>query len=56
MGIFKLGVDRNATLTISFIGYKKVEIKAAPILNITLESDAVLLNETVVIGYGAVKK
>lgn len=55
-GNFKLGVDRNATLTISFIGYKKVEIKAAPILNITLESDAVLLNETVVIGYGAVKK
>lgn len=30
-GNFKLGVDRNATLTISFIGYKKVEIKAAPI-------------------------
>ena len=55
-GNFKLGVDRNATLTISFIGYKKVEIKAAPILNITLESDAVLLNETVVTGYRAVKK
>ena len=35
-GNFKLGVDRNATLTISFIGYKKVEIKAAPILNLSL--------------------
>lgn len=55
-GNFKLSVERNTILTVSFIGYKTVEVKAAPMLDVTLESDAVLLSETVIIGYGAVKK
>ncbi len=55
-GNFILKVANNATLTISFIGYKTVEAKATLSMNITLQDDAVMLQEAVVIGYGTVKK
>ncbi len=55
-GNFSLSVEQGATLTISFIGYKTVTAKATPIMDITLEPDAIMLTETVVIGYGSVKK
>lgn len=55
-GNFQLEVAEGAMLSISFIGYKTIEVKAAPALNVVLEMDAVMLGETVVIGYGAVKK
>ena len=55
-GNFTLSVPRNATLVISYIGFTTQEVKAAAQLNITLKEDAKLLNETVVIGYGRVKK
>lgn len=55
-GNFTLKVANNATLTISFIGYKTVDAKATLSMNITLQDDAVMLQEAVVIGYGTVKK
>ena len=50
------------TLTFSFIGYlntvKSVDVKAGETktLNIRLREDAVLLNESVVVGYGVQRK
>lgn len=55
-GNFVLSVPQNSTLVISFIGYKPVEMKAAPSVTVTLHEDAVMLQEAVVIGYGTVKK
>ena len=55
-GNFTLTVPQGATLVISFIGYKTQEVAAAPSVMVTLQDDAELLSEVVVIGYGTVKK
>lgn len=56
-GNFSLTVAENATLVISYIGYKTQEVKATTqILRVTLVEDTELLEEVVVIGYGSVKK
>jgi len=50
--------DPNAVLVASFIGYATVEIPVAgkTTVDITLKSEALALEEVVVIGYGTVKK
>lgn len=55
-GNFNLSVPRTATLAVSFIGYRPVEVKVAPTVMVTLEDDSQLLDAVVVIGYGSVKK
>ncbi len=57
-GQFALEVAPNATLVISYIGYKTQELSVAGQTNffITMEEDAQLLQEVVAIGYGTVKK
>lgn len=55
-GNFNLSVPKTATLAVSFIGYRPVEVKAAPTVIVTLEDDSQLLDAVVVIGYGSVKK
>lgn len=45
--------QKGAKVTISFVGYKSVEISGG---NIALEPDNQMLNELVVIGYGTQKK
>ena len=55
-GNFTLSVPKGATLVVSFIGYKTQEVTAASSVGVTLQDDAELLNEVVVIGYGTVKK
>ncbi|MBR5885173.1 MAG: SusC/RagA family TonB-linked outer membrane protein, partial [Alistipes sp.] len=58
-GQYELTVkDGNAVVEISFIGYKTVQLVAssAELARVTLEEDAMGLDEVVVIGYGAVKK
>lgn len=55
-GNFELQVNPGATLTISYIGYKAVEAKAASSMAVTLQEDTELLDEVVVIGYGTVKR
>lgn len=55
-GNFTLNVPKDATLSVTFVGYKPVEVKAAPTLMITLEDDSQVLDAVVVIGYGSVKK
>lgn len=55
-GNFELQVNPGATLTISYIGYKALQVKASSNMTVTLQEDAELLEEVVVIGYGTVKR
>ncbi len=55
-GIFYLEANKGDILSVSFIGYKPLEIPASASMNIILENDTELLEEVVVIGYGQVKK
>lgn len=57
-GKFTLSAPSNATLIISYIGYKTIEIPAdgKKALNITMKEDTEMLDEVVVVGYGTQKK
>ncbi|MDE6778258.1 MAG: SusC/RagA family TonB-linked outer membrane protein, partial [Alistipes sp.] len=58
-GEYTLGVsDANAIVSVSYMGYKTVELAASSTLlrNLRLEEDLMSLDEVVVIGYGGVKK
>ena len=57
-GVFKLTVSENAVLQISYIGYQTQEVKVSgkTTLDITLREDTEMLEEVVVVGYGAQKK
>ncbi|MBQ6186911.1 MAG: TonB-dependent receptor [Prevotella sp.] len=51
-GNFSLAVDNGAKLEISAIGYKTVQATAQNGMNVTLEEDALLLDEVVALGFG----
>ncbi len=57
-GNFSLMVPANATLTVSFIGYKSQDVPVAgkTSLSITLKEDTEMLDEVVVVGFGTQKK
>lgn len=57
-GNFSLSVSPDATLSVSYIGYKMMDIAVAGKSNITvvLKEDSQLLDEVVVVGYGTQKK
>ena len=57
-GKFTLNVEPNATLVVSFIGYKDQEIKVGSQRNFTINmsEDTQALEEVVVVGYGVQKK
>ena len=55
-GNFVLKANPGADITVSYIGYQTATVKAAPTVEVTLQDDATVLNDVVVIGYGAVKK
>ncbi|MDE6561178.1 MAG: TonB-dependent receptor [Muribaculaceae bacterium] len=57
-GNFTLNVAPNATLVISYIGYdtQEVAVNGKTDIRVTLQDNATMLAETVVIGYGSVKK
>ncbi len=57
-GNFSLRVAQNATLSISYMGYKTQEIAVAnqTVIKVRLGEDNELLDEVVVVGYGVVKK
>ena len=54
-GNFTLKVAKGKLLVISFVGMETQEVKAAPKLNITMQDDAKVIEEVVVIGYGGSK-
>ncbi len=57
-GNFELSVEPNATLVVSYVGYDPMDVavNGQKHLEIVLKENATLLSETVVIGYGTVKK
>ena len=55
-GKFSVSTVPGTTLVVSYIGYKSQEVKAKENMNITLQEDAQVLDNVVVIGYGVQKK
>lgn len=57
-GNFKLSVAPDATLVISFIGYQtqEVGVNGRTLIQVELQSDMVMLDDVVVVGYGVQKK
>ena len=55
-GNFNLSVASGATLSVSYVGYQTVTLRAKPTLRIELTEDSRMLNEVVVTGYMSEKK
>ena len=55
-GAFVIKVDQKSELRVSYIGYKTVEVKAAPTVSIEMSEDAQLMDELVVTGYTTQRK
>ena len=55
-GNFILMVKQGAMLTVSYVGFKSVQVKAQATINVTLEEDSEMLEEVVVTGYSTQKK
>ncbi len=55
-GNFNLRCKAGETLVVSYIGFTAKEVAAKNNMEIVLEDDATMIEETVVIGYGSVKK
>ena len=55
-GNFVLKANQGATISVSYVGYQTATVKAAPTVEVTLQDDAAVLNEVVVIGYGVARK
>jgi len=58
-GNFSLGnVSKNGELSFSFVGMvsKRVPVAGKTLFNVTMEDDAIGLNEVVAIGYGTIRK
>ncbi len=56
-GNFRLTVANGAALTVSFVGYKSIEVplNGQTTVNISMEADVASLGEVVVVGYGTQK-
>ena len=57
-GKYSLNVPADAVLVFSYVGYKNQEIPVGSnsVIDVNLTADVTMLQETVVIGYGTVKK
>ena len=55
-GNFALKANQGADISVSYVGYQTQTVKAAANLTITLQDDATVLDNVVVIGYGRAKK
>ena len=57
-GNYTISVASNATLVFSFVGYEtqEVPVNGQNTINISLRTDATVLSEIVVVGYGSQKK
>lgn len=55
-GHFTLRVAPGATLQVSYVGYKTVDVRAANDMTVYLEPTTEMLNELVAIGYGSQKR
>lgn len=55
-GRYSLPVQQGQTLAFSYVGYKRLDMKATEQMNVQMQSDTEVLNEVVVVGYGTMKK
>ena len=57
-GQFVLKADDKATLTVSYLGFKDAQVTVAgkSDIQVTLEEDAAVLDDVVVVGYGTMRK
>lgn len=57
-GKYIIGAKSNGTLSFSYVGYntKSVKVNGQTTINVQLADDNQLLDEVVVVGYGAMKK
>lgn len=55
-GNFSISVAAGTPLEITYIGYKKQEVKASQGVRILLQEDATVLNDVVVVGYGTKRR
>ena len=57
-GNYRLDVDPNAVLVVSYVGYdtQRIAVEGRTVINVTLSENTVMLKEVVAIGYGVVKK
>lgn len=57
-GRYSLKVESGQTLEFSYVGMKKKTVKVGKkeVINVTLDDDAIMLNEVVSIGYGTMKR
>ena len=55
-GNFVLKANQGADISVSYVGYQTQTVKAAGNLEITLQEDAAMLENVVVIGYGVARK
>ena len=57
-GRYTLSVASNGTLEFRALGYSNLEVNVSgrTVINVTMEADAFLLEETVVVGYGVLRK
>ena len=55
-GNFTLKASQGADISVTYVGYQPATVKAASTLEITLQDDATVLENVVVIGYGRARK
>ena len=55
-GHFSLEARTGSILEIAYIGYKNIEVKATPKVNVVMRDDFQQLEDVVVIGYGTAKR
>ena len=55
-GKFAIKVPENSSITVTYVGFKPLTLKATPEMTIKLEEDTELLDEVVVVGYSTEKK
>ena len=58
LGGYQIAVPGDGVLSVSCLGYKSVEVPVSgrKVIDVVLESDSQLLEETIVVAYGQVKK
>ena len=58
LGNFRISVPSNGTLVVSCLGFHTVEIPVSgrSVIDVTLETDTEMLEETIVVAYGTVRR
>lgn len=55
-GVFELMVKEGAEIQFSYVGYISQTLKATPSITVEIKEDTQLIDEVVVVGYGATKR